>query len=118
MNVLPAVASAEVDLYLLLRAALPLLLPLVLTAARLAAALLLLTTVLSLLPLRSVPSATSVHLPPARPTPSSISTQVLAPLLRVETPLVSLRVLQRPLRLLPPPKPLLVSAVKIVPPLL
>lgn len=118
MNVPSAVASVEVDLFPLHPAALPLPLPLVPTAARLAAArfpLLLRTTVLSLLPLRFAPFGTSVPLPPDRLTPTNSTTTALAPLLRLAIPPVSLRVLLLPLRRLRLLRSLLVSAVMTVP---
>jgi hypothetical protein len=113
MNVLPAVASAEVVLFPLLLVAPPLRLLLVPTAVRLAVALLLIT-VLSLLPLRFAPFVMSVPLLPARHIPINSSTMALR-LPQVVTRLASLRVLLRPLQRRQLPRPLLVSVVRTGP---
>lgn len=112
MSVLPAAAMAEEDLCLL--HLLPHLVLVVLMAARLAPVpVLLLTNVLSLLRPRSAPFVMSNPHPLAPPIPTSDSTPVPVPRLK----LASLRVLLRPRRLRLLPRPLLVSVVKSVPPL-
>lgn len=114
-HVLPVAAMVEEGLFpLRMLALLPLVVP---TVARPVLVLPRLIIVRSRLPLRSAQSVTSAPHPQSLRTHTSSSTPVLALLHQLAMRQASLRVLPRPLRRQPPPRPPPVSVARIVLPL-